>query len=292
MATSARSVVAAGVRLKRDDGFVLLVRGRFALTEGVWSLPMAAVPDSEVAEETATRLLRDVLHLTPGRIEFAQTLSIDLGGQLVVANVFDANGWSGEPRYAERDLEDAGWVNPDAFEGVDIVPEVAAWLSGEAAPGPPDADSGTLAALLVDSRRDLLAAYEAIESGKRERALDGEWAPVDVLAHVASAEAYYMQEARRLIDVPGHAWRPFNTDQWNADRAIRPRPAPDEVVARLDAAQSETLRQLDKLGPSQLTYYGNHAERGVIRVGEAISRIADHDREHTAQLQQMQRAAR
>jgi ADP-ribose pyrophosphatase YjhB (NUDIX family) len=286
------TIVAAGVRVRRPDEFVLLVRPAAGLGAGLWSLPMAQMPEHATAEDTAVRLLRDGLRMDPGRLRFAETLTIDHDGFAVVVNVFDAIGWSGEPRYAARDYEDAAWVNPDALEGVDAVPEVSAWLSGAEPPTPDDVLPEKLAALLVEARTEVFAAYEAIASKDRERDLDSGWAPVDVLAHLASAEAYYIREACQLGDAAAHAWRPLNTEQWEADRVFRARPMDSEVVARLNQVQTETLKAVASMTQAQLAFYGGRASGGSMRAGEAVAHIAAHDREHIEQLKKMQGAAR
>ncbi len=287
-----KTTIAAGVRIRRPDDFVLLVRAASGLGAGMWSLPMARMPEYATAEATAMRVLRDALRMEPGWLQFAETLTLDDNGFEVVVNVFDAIGWSGEPRYAARDYEDAAWVNPAALDGVDAVPEVSAWLSGAEPPTPDDVQPEKLASMLVEARRELLAAYEAVPPKDRERELDRGWAPVDVLAHLASAEAYYVREARQLLDVTAHAWRPFNPDQWEADRLFRARPMDSEAIARLDHVQTETLRAVGALVPAQLAFYGSRAAGGSIRVGEAIARIAEHDREHIEHLRKMQGIAR
>ncbi len=272
-----------------EDGQVLLVRHREGVAVGRWSLPFARVDEHEVAEAAATRLLRDVLHLDPGHLEFAHTLTIPAADADVVVNVFDALGWAGEPRYSGRVFDDAGWIDPAGAPDADVVPEVAAWLAGsEAVDDPHDA----LVRTLLEARAALLDAYAAIPPRARERALDGEWAPVDVLHRVAVAEAYAMDEVVRLIETPGYVWREFNGEQAEVERRLRPRPSDAEVRERVVRAQTETFRMLDALTPEQLGRFGAHPQRGVVAARERIEQIAAHDREHTAQLRAMLDTAR
>jgi len=287
-----KTIVASAVRIRRPDDAVLLVRPASGLGVGAWSLPMAQMHEHSTAEATASQVVRDGLRMDPGWFQFAGTLSFERGGFEIVINVFDAVGWSGEPRYADRDYEDAAWVRPDGLEDVDVVPEVGAWLRGEDAPVPDDVQPERLAAMLVESRGEVAHAYGAIAPRDRERPLDGEWAPVDVLAHLASAEAYYLREARRLSAPDAHAWRPFNAEQWDADRAYRARPMDSEVVARLHYVQTDTLKAIGGMIEAELAHYGSRGFGGAIRVGEAIAVIATHDREHTEQLVKMQSNAR
>lgn len=287
-----KTIVASAVRIRRPDDAVLLVRPAAGLGVGAWSLPMAQMHEHATAEATASQVVRDGLRMDPGWFQFAETLTFERGGFDIVINVFDAIGWSGEPRYAERDYEDAAWVRPDALEDVDAVPEVAAWLRGEDAPVPDDVVPERLASMLVEARADLLRTYSAIPDRDRTRPLDGDWAPVDVLAHLASAEAYYLREARQLASPEAHHWRPFNAEQWDADRAYRARPMNSEVTARLDQVQTDSLKTIGGMIEAELAHYGSRGGGGALRVGEAIAIIAAHDREHAGQLEKMHSHAR
>ena len=124
------------------------------------------------------------------------------------------------------------------------------------------------------ARDALRAAYLALDEPWRDVSLDGAWAPVDLLAHCATVEAYYASEARELLETPGHTWRPFNPAQGAAERAGRARPASDRAeLERLDALRAETLAWLETLGQGELDAYGDHADRGAVRVGDRIARI-------------------
>ena len=144
-----------------------------------------------------------------------------------------------------------------------------------------------LVAELEAARGALSAAYERFDEAWLDVSLDGDWAPVDLLAHCATVEAYYASEARRLAEEPGHTWRGFNPDQSAAERTGQPRPEDRPAQARLLAIRADTLAWVEGLEPDDLAAYGNHAERGAVRVGERIQKIATHDREHTEQLAAM-----
>lgn len=277
-------VLAAGVRIRREDGQVLMVQHHAGIAAGRWSVPFDGVAEHEVAEAAALRVLRDALHLEPGSLVFAETLSIPAPDEDIVVNIFDALGWAGEPKFSARDFDDAGWLNPSALGGVDVVPEVAAWLSGGATEG--DVHE-SLERALVEARGELLAAYEAVPVTARERALDGEWAPVDVLHHCAALEAYTVAEALHSAETSGHAWREFNSDQAETERRLRPRPSDAEVRERLMRAHDDTLRIVQTLMPEQLLHYGLHPSRGAVQVRDQLEGIALHDREHIEQLRAM-----
>lgn len=297
--TGARPLFAAAA-LRRADGRVLLVR-HAAAADGAdrggagdrWTLPAEPVAADETAEQAVERLLRARLRVAPARMRFSD--SIALPG--AIANVFLCTAWGGGPQYAPSDYLDAAWAPPHAPGAIELAAGVREWL--RALPADPGADpaaaapdAAALAADLAAAGEALLAAYLAIDAPWRDVSLDGDWAPIDLLAHCATVEAYYAAEARRLIAAPGHTWRGFNPDQEAAGRAGRARPADDRAErARLKALREETLAWLETLGPDELGAWGDHAGRGAVRVGERIARIADHDRAHAAQLAKMLRAS-
>lgn len=286
------TLVAAGVRLTREDGTVLLVRHRTGVAAGRWCVPVIEVPEDEVMEAAVVRLLRDVLRLDPGRIEFAETLVVPAPDGAVAVNVFDAFGWAGQPHYSDRDFDDAGWVEPAAIGEIDALPELAAWLGRERGAGGVEIDPHDALALeLLRAREDVLAAFEAVDRRSRERALDGAWAPVDVLHHLTVYEAYAMDETLRMIEQPGHRWRPFSEAQAEAERRLRPRPSEAEGRDRIVRGQSETMRLLGNLMPGQFRAHGTHIERGFVTARDCIQEIARHDRKHADQLRAMRIAA-
>ena len=274
---------------------MLLVRHRSDDSQfaGLWSLPMEAVGEEEVAEEALERVLRDRLHVGPGASEFAETLSVGGAGDArYIVNVFTCTGWGGEPRFSERHYEDAAWVHPARCRELELVPELRSWLLRAFDNTAPAADPASLTAALEEARDALLAAYDAIPQQSREQPLLGERSPLDLLAQAASSEAYYAAESRRLLETPGHSWQPFNEAQWEDDRSMRPPEAEAEVRARLDRVREATLSWLPTLTGKQLAAYGNHPQRGAVTVGDRIEKIARCDREHVTRLEQMLGATR
>lgn len=265
--------LAVAALLRRADGRILAVRAAQGPHSGRWSLPLRAVATYELAEDAVTALVRDQLHLQPGAVAFADTLTLSNAGVEVVANVFECTGWRGEPQYRASDFADAAWVDPAGPGAIDLAAEVrglfAATDAGE--DGRPARDPAALLAVLDEARTALLAAATAAE------AVDAA-AAADSLASAAGFEAYVTGETRRLLHIPGHTWRPFNSDQATADRRARPRPAPSDARQALASARMETSLWVRSLTSDQLMAFGNHAGRGAVRLGELLLEIADHDR--------------
>jgi ADP-ribose pyrophosphatase YjhB (NUDIX family) len=281
--------------MRRPDGRVLLLQhldeGPFA---GRWSLPIAGVADDETAEEALGRVLRDHVHVQPGPFDFEDTLYVTgAGGARFVVNAFLCHAWQGEPRFNAKHYADAVWAHP-ATPSVSsgLLPEVGEWLARTL--GEPE-HSVTVAALgerLNETRGALLAAFQSVPERAREVTANGAWSPLDVLAHVADVETYYRQETDRLLRIPGHTWRGFNDAQWTDVYRTRPVEELEAVHRRLESVRERTRFWLASLEDDQLAHYGNHAERGAVRISDRIEKIIRHEHEHTEQLLAMSDAAR
>jgi len=294
-APPAGPLLASAAVMRRDDGRVLLLQhledGPFA---GRWSLPIAGVGDDETAEDALGRVLREHVHVQPGPFDFEDTLYVTGdGGLRFVVNAFLCHGWQGEPRFNSKHYADAVWAHP-ATPSVasDLLPEVGEWLARTL--GEPDHPQtiDALGDLLSETRGALLAAYESVPEEARDATLVDGWSPVDVLAHVADVEAYYLAETDRLLRVPGHTWQSFNPAQWDAIQATRPAEEASVVRQRLDAARERTRFWLASLEDDQLEQFGNHHERGAVRISDRIEKFARHEHEHAEQLLAMSDAAR
>ena len=239
----AKPLVAAAA-LRRSDGRVLLVQHAVAARSGAgsrWSLPSEPVADDETAEQALARLLNDRLHLTPDRAEFNDSIALPDA----IANVFLCSSWRGDPQYAPADFLDAAWAPPGGAAGINVVEGVRGWLQGlpaDASALPKSASAEELTADLIVARDALRAAYLALDEPWRDVSLDGDWAPVDLLAHCATVEAYYASEARELLETPGHTWRPFTPAQGAAERAGRAR-APRRDSRARDHSRRNSLAE-------------------------------------------------
>ena len=297
MQPPAGPLLASAAVMRREDGRVLLLRhlddgSPFA---GRWSLPIAGVGDDETAEDALGRVLREHVHVEPGPFDFEDTLYVTGdGGSRFVVNTFLCHDWRGEPRFSADHYADAVWAQPATPSvAAELLPEVGEWLARTL--GEPDHSQtvDALGTLLDEARGALLAAFESVPERARDEASAGEWSALDVLAHVADVETYYLAETDRLSRTPGHTWRGFNDAQWNDLREARG--GADDLAAlreRLDAVRERTRFWLASLEDDQLAQYGNHHERGAVRIGDRVEKIARHEHEHAEQLLAMSDASR
>jgi ADP-ribose pyrophosphatase YjhB (NUDIX family) len=294
-APPAGPLLASAAVMRRDDGRVLLLQhledGPFA---GRWSLPIAGVGDDETAEDALGRVLREHVHVQPGPFDFEDTLYVTGdGGSRFIVNAFLCHGWQGEPRFNANHYADAVWAHP-ATPSVasDLLPEVGEWLASALGESEQLQTVDALGERLNETRGALLAAFESVPEVARATALVDGWSALDVLAHAADVETYYREETDRLLRVPGHTWRGFNDAQWYDVYRTRPVEALVTVRQRLEAARERTRFWLASLQDEQLEQYGNHHERGAVRISDRVEKIARHEHEHAEQLQAMSDAAR
>ena len=147
----------------------------------------------------------------------------------------------------------------------------------------------TCSSHLVDdlraAREELLAACrDAPDDALRRRPQEGEWAAIEVLAHIAAVDRYYLSEARAIRDEPGHAFVYFDDEAWIRDNADAVERDPRAVRWLMAIAHGEVVRWAGALTPEELDRAGGHPRRGSITVRETLERIANHDRNHAGQV--------
>ncbi len=134
------------------------------------------------------------------------------------------------------------------------------------------------------AREELLASCANASDEAIRRRPDEGWAPIEVLAHIADVDRYYLSEARAIRDEPGRMFVYFDDEAWkraNADAIDRD---PRDVRLAMAFAHDEVVRWARSLTPEELDIAGGHPRRGSIAVREVLERIPNHDRNHAAQI--------
>ncbi len=151
---------------------------------------------------------------------------------------------------------------------------------------------------LRNARSELLTACQEVSdadlrrrpSGSQAEPVEAGWAIIELLAHLPDVDRYYLSEARKLRDVPGHQFVYFDEEAWLRDNADAIDRDARTVRLAMAAAHEEVVRWTRSLTPEELDRAGGHPRRGTISVREMIQRIADHDRTHTEQVLAIRRA--
>ena len=289
---SSSPLLAAAVVLHRQDGKVLLLQHKNLIPfPKQWSFPITVVSTSETAEDAIDRVLINHVHIRSSKITFADTVYVTgSDGTNFVLNIFYCDSWEGEPQYDPQSYDDAIWYTPGKYDDrSEIVSEINTWMSSsslfaEYSKFDPYTQE-SLKKILIDSRNQLLKSFQSFSAESKYKQLSNGLSPIDTIIHASDLETYYVSEIDRIITKPGHSWQHFNTDQWLS--VYRAGSSFDSTMAynRLRIVREKTMVWLDSLSQSQLDQYGNHAERGIVVVGEQIVAISQHDLFHANQLE-------
>ena len=143
---------------------------------------------------------------------------------------------------------------------------------------------------LRNARSDLLASVQDVSPDDlRRRPSEGEWSIIELLAHLPDVDRYYLSQAQKLRDAPGHTFVYFDEEAWAAENADAIDREPRDVKLAMAAAHDEVVRWARSLTPDELDRAGGHPRRGSISVREMLERIANHDRRHTEQVLEIRR---
>ncbi len=147
-----------------------------------------------------------------------------------------------------------------------------------------------LVADLKNARSDLLTVCQQISGdGLRRRPASGGWAVIELLAHLPDVDRYYLDQAQKIRDVPGHTFVYFDDEEWRRENANAIDREANGVRLAMAAAHDEVVRWTRSLTSDELDRAGGHPRRESITVREMIQRIADHDRSHTEQVRAIRR---
>ncbi len=125
----------------------------------------------------------------------------------------------------------------------------------------------------------------------RHRPAPGEWSMQEVMAHLMDLErTLFLPRLRRMRDEASPAFGAFDPAAWAASRDWNAGRFADDL-ATFTAARGETLAFLAALPPGALERPGLSAHFGPVTLGTYATHVADHDREHLAQMRACRTAA-
>ncbi len=139
---------------------------------------------------------------------------------------------------------------------------------------------------LGDSRRELLAAVEALESdAAASPTANPGWAVRDVLAHLAGAELGHQQVIRALLAGAAPDTSGFDLDAFNAaDVAVRRDTSLSQLLDELAANRSATLALLDSVGLDDWDRAGYHPGGFDTTVEGTFRIVAIHEKRHVKDI--------
>ena len=117
----------------------------------------------------------------------------------------------------------------------------------------------------------------------RRRPADGEWAIVEVVAHLADTEERALGRTRRMLDEAEPALAPYDPDALALERNYLGMSLADEL-GRYEALRDEQASLLEGLADADWQRTGIHGEHGRITVQQLAAHTAGEDADHFAQI--------
>ena len=124
------------------------------------------------------------------------------------------------------------------------------------------------------------------ESAIRGRPTPGEWAIVEVVAHLADTEERSLSRTRRMLDEDRPELPGYDPDALAEERNYIGMRLADELT-RFATLRAEQAELLGGLSDEQWARVGLHQEHGPITVQQLAAHTAGEDADHFAQIARM-----
>lgn len=145
------------------------------------------------------------------------------------------------------------------------------------------------AALLIDRMElfpgALAALLAGLDTGRaRRRGPEGQWAIVEIVAHLADEEtADFRARLALLLDDPRRDFEPIDPEGWARERGYLERDHAVELE-RFAEARAESIAWLRTLESPDYTRAKHHPTMGPLRAGDVLAAWAAHDLLHLRQI--------
>ena len=121
------------------------------------------------------------------------------------------------------------------------------------------------------------------DASVRRRPEPGEWAIVEVVAHLADTEERALGRTRRMLSEDEPALAPYDPDELAIERGYIDMAVADELD-RFESLRDEQVGLLVGLTDDGWQRAGNHGEHGRITVQQLAAHTAGEDADHFAQI--------
>jgi hypothetical protein len=121
------------------------------------------------------------------------------------------------------------------------------------------------------------------EAQLRRRPAPGEWAIIEVVAHLADTEERALARVRRMVAEEDPELAPFDQEALAEERRYLDLDL-DLELARLEQLRREHLAVLDALDEPGWERTGQHGEHGELTVGLYETHVAAEEVDHLAQI--------
>ena len=130
----------------------------------------------------------------------------------------------------------------------------------------------------------LRTLVSGVDDGRlRRRPASGEWAIIEVVAHLADTEERALGRVRRMLVEDDPELAPFDQEALAEERHYLELDL-EEELARLDELRRQHLAELEALDGSGWARTGRHGEHGVMSVELYETHVAAEEVDHLAQI--------
>jgi hypothetical protein len=151
---------------------------------------------------------------------------------------------------------------------------------------------------LISERAEILKALRAgpiilrrlvrglDDAAIRTRPSEGEWAIVEVVAHLADTEERALARTRRMLGEDRPALAAYDQRALAEERGYRSMDL-DAELGRFERLRVEAATLLESLDDGTWKRTGDHAEHGTITIQQLAAHTAGEDADHLAQIARM-----
>jgi hypothetical protein len=145
---------------------------------------------------------------------------------------------------------------------------------------------GALKMLAGTPRRVERLAGGATAKQEASRPSPEKWSAREIVCHLADCELVYGQRYRKIIAEPGAALVAFDQDAWAGNLQYRAQPVKG-TLAVFKALRGGNIALFKRIPRAAWNQAGNHPHYGVLTLRQLVVHMADHDRNHLAQLERL-----
>lgn len=121
------------------------------------------------------------------------------------------------------------------------------------------------------------------DGGLRRRPAPGEWAIIEVVAHMADTEEHALSRVRRMVAGDSPYLDPFDQETLAAQLRYIDRDLASEL-GRLDCLRAEHLSELEALTEPGWERTGRHGQHGQMSIELYETHVAAEEVDHLAQI--------
>jgi uncharacterized damage-inducible protein DinB len=110
----------------------------------------------------------------------------------------------------------------------------------------------------------------------------GKWSVKDIVCHLADCELVYGVRYRKILAEENVTLMPFDQDAWA--KSLYGRGSLKDSLAVFKALRAAHIRLLQSVPRADRAKAGMHPDYGVLTLEQIVVHLADHDKNHVAQI--------